>query len=119
MQKLYLLVPLAPLLGALIAGLMGRIIGPVWSHRITIALVFASLLASIVIFVDVLEGNTYNGTVYTWLVTGDARFEVGFLIDQLSAILSSKSKSSGRPLPCSMRLTMRYSQPVPSRQGVH
>lgn len=87
MQKLYLLVPLAPLLGALIAGLMGRIIGPVWSHRITIALVFASLLASIVIFVDVLEGNTYNGTVYTWLVTGDARFEVGFLIDQLSATM--------------------------------
>jgi NADH-quinone oxidoreductase subunit L len=80
-------VPLAPLLGALIAGLMGRIIGPVWSHRITIALVFASLLASIVIFVDVLEGNTYNGTVYTWLVTGDARFEVGFLIDQLSATM--------------------------------
>ena len=87
MQKLYLLVPLAPLLGALIAGLMGRIIGPMWSHRITIALVFASLLASIVIFVDVLEGNTYNGTVYTWLVTGDARFEVGFLIDQLSATM--------------------------------
>ena len=87
MQKLYLLVPLAPLLGALIAGLIGRIIGPVWSHRITIALVFASLLTSIVIFLDVLEGNTYNGTVYTWLVTGDARFEVGFLIDQLSATM--------------------------------
>ena len=87
MQKLYLLVPLAPLLGALIAGLIGRIIGPVWSHRITIALVFASLLTSIVIFLDVLEGNTYNGTVYTWLVTGDARFEIGFLIDQLSATM--------------------------------
>ncbi len=87
MQKLYLLVPLAPLLGALIAGLLGRFIGPVWSHRATIALVFVSLLASVVIFFDVLEGNTYNGSVYTWLVTGDTRFEIGFLIDQLSSTM--------------------------------
>ncbi len=87
MQKLYLLVPLAPLVGALIAGLFGRFIGPVWSHRTTIALVFVSLLASVVIFFDVLEGNTYNGSVYTWLVTGDTRFEIGFLIDQLSSTM--------------------------------
>ncbi|ALQ50950.1 NADH-quinone oxidoreductase subunit L [Nitrosomonas ureae] len=87
MQKLYLLVPLAPLFGSLIAGLLGRLIGPVWSHRVTIALVFASLMASIVIFWDVLEGNSYNGSVYTWLITGDTRFEIGFLIDQLSATM--------------------------------
>ena len=87
MQKLYLLVPLAPLLGALIAGLFGRYIGRDWSHRITISLVFASLLASIVIFFDVLDGNIFNGSVYTWLISGDIRFEVGFLIDQLSATI--------------------------------
>jgi len=87
MQNLYLLVPLAPLIGALIAGLFGRFIGPVWSHRTTIILVFVSLLASIVILLDVLEGNSYNGSVYTWLVTGDTRFEIGFLIDQLSATM--------------------------------
>ena len=87
MQKLYLLVPLAPLLGSLIAGLFGRLIGPAWSHRVTISLVFVSLLASIVIFLDVLEGNNYNGSVYTWLITGDTSFEIGFLIDQLSATM--------------------------------
>lgn len=87
MQSLYLLVPLAPLLGAIIAGLFGKHIGRVWSHRITIALVFVSLLASIIIFFDVLKGNVFNGTVYTWLVSGDTRFEVGFLIDQLSALM--------------------------------
>jgi len=87
MHILYLLVPLAPLAGALIAGLLGRFIGPVWSHRTTISLVFVSLIASVVIFFDVLEGNTYNGSVYTWLVTGDTRFEIGFLIDQLSATM--------------------------------
>lgn len=87
MQSLYLLVPLAPLLGAIIAGLFGRRIGRVWSHRITIALVSVSLLASIIIFFDVLKGNVFNGTVYTWLVSGDTRFEVGFLIDQLSVLM--------------------------------
>ncbi len=87
MQKLYLLVPLAPLVGALIAGLLGRFIGPLWSHRATISLVFVSLFASVVIFLDVLEGNIYNGSVYTWLVTGNTRFEIGFLIDQLSATM--------------------------------
>lgn len=87
MQKLYLLVPLAPLVGALIAGLLGRFIGPVWSHRATILMVFTSLVASLIIFMDVLEGNVFNGSVYTWLVTGDTKFEIGFLIDQLSATM--------------------------------
>jgi NADH-quinone oxidoreductase subunit L len=87
MQKLYLLVPLAPLIGAIIAGLFGRFIGPTWSHRATIGLVFVSLVASIIVFLDVLEGNSYNGSVYTWLISGETRFEVGFLIDQLTATM--------------------------------
>lgn len=87
MQTLYLLVPLAPLLGALVAGLFGRSIGRVWTHRVTIGLVGVSLLSSIIIFFDVLDGNVFNGSVYTWLVTGDTRFEIGFLIDQLSATM--------------------------------
>lgn len=87
MQKLYLLVPLAPLVGSLIAGLLGRFVGPIWSHRVTILMVFTSLVASIIIFMDVLEGNVFNGSVYTWLVTGGTKFEIGFLIDQLSATM--------------------------------
>ena len=87
MQKLYLLVPLAPLAGALIAGLFGRLIGPAWSHRATIALMLVCVAASITVFMDVLKGNVYNGTVYTWMTSGDTRFEVGFLIDQLTATM--------------------------------
>ena len=87
MQSLYLLVPLAPLVGALIAGLLGRVIGPTWSHRTTIGLMVVCVVASVTVFMDVLQGNTFNGTVYTWMVTGDTRFEVGFLIDQLSATM--------------------------------
>lgn len=87
MQKLYLLVPLAPLAGALIAGLFGRLIGPAWSHRATIALMLVCVAGAITVFLDVLKGNIYNGTVYTWMTSGDTRFEVGFLIDQLSATM--------------------------------
>ena len=87
MQKLYLLVPLAPLAGALIAGLFGRVIGPTWSHRATIALMLVCVAASVTVFMDVLQGNIYNGSVYTWMTSGDTRFEIGFLIDQLSATM--------------------------------
>jgi len=39
------------------------------------------------VFQDVLAGHTYNGTVYTWMVLGDLRFEVGFLIDSLTTMM--------------------------------
>ena len=86
-QKLYLLVPLAPLVGSLIAGLLGRVIGTTWSHRITIGMMFVCLAASVTIFMDVSNGNIYNGSVYTWMTTGTTHFEIGFLIDKLSATM--------------------------------
>jgi len=87
MLSLYLLVPLAPLLGAIIAGFFGKVIGRTWSHRITISLVAVSFIASVVIFMDVLEGNLFNGPVYTWLTSGDTSFQVGFLIDRLTVTM--------------------------------
>ncbi|KAB2927678.1 MAG: NADH-quinone oxidoreductase subunit L, partial [Dechloromonas sp.] len=87
MQKLYLLVPLAPLFGAIIAGLFCRII-PRWvAHTVTIAGVAVSFIASLIIFQDVQAGNTFNGTVYTWMTSGEYTFEVGFLIDTLTTTM--------------------------------
>ena len=87
MQKLYLLIPLAPLFGAMIAGLFCRII-PRWlAHTATIAGVGISFIASVLVFQDVMAGNTFNGTVYTWMTSGDYTFEVGFLIDTLTATM--------------------------------
>ena len=65
MQSVYLLVPLAPLLGALIAGLLGRQVGRTGAHLVTIAGVAVSLAASICVLLDVMKGNTFNGTVYS------------------------------------------------------
>ncbi|WP_310446313.1 NADH-quinone oxidoreductase subunit L [Thiobacillus sp.] len=87
MQTLYLIVPLAPLLGAIVAGFFGKLIGRTLSHVVTIAGVAVSLAASVLVFQDVLAGHTYNGTVYTWMVLGDLRFEVGFLIDSLTTMM--------------------------------
>jgi len=87
MQSLYLLVPLAPLAGAIIAGVFGKWLGRAWSHRITILLVGISFFASLMIFKDVQEGHRFNGSVYTWLTSGDTRFQVGFLIDSLTAVM--------------------------------
>src|SRR5512143_3048014 len=87
MKSLYLLVPLAPLAGALVAGLAGQAIGRAWSHRVTILGVLVAFLASVYIFMDVLQGNTWNGPVYTWLTLGDTRLEIGFLIDRLTVLM--------------------------------
>jgi NADH-quinone oxidoreductase subunit L len=87
MQTLYLLVPLAPLVGAIAAGLFGKVLGRAWSHRITIALVAVSFAASLAIFQDVMAGHVFNGTVYKWLSSGDTSFEVGFLIDRLTVMM--------------------------------
>ena len=86
-QKLYLLVPLAPLVGAVIAGLFCRVIPRWFAHTVTIAGVAIAFVASVIIFRDVQAGHTFNGPVYTWLTSGDYRFEVGFLIDTLTTTM--------------------------------
>jgi len=84
MRSLYLLVPLAPLMGAMIAGFFCKII-PRWlAHSVTIAGVAVSFIASAFIFQDVMAGNHFNGTIYTWLTSGGYSFEIGFLIDSLT-----------------------------------
>lgn len=86
-QTLYLIVPLAPLLGAIAAGLFGKWLGRKMSHRITIAMVGLSLYASVKIFLDVLNGHSFDGPVYTWFTSGGTAFHVGFLIDRLTAVM--------------------------------
>src|SRR5687767_13778719 len=87
MKAIYLIIPFAPLLGAIVAGLFGRRIGRVGAHSVTIFAVLLSFLCSCVVFYDVLQGNTFNGPVYTWLTMGDTRLEIGFLIDRLTTLM--------------------------------
>jgi len=87
MQKLYLVVPLAPLVGAIVSGLLGWLIGRRGAHVVTILGMIVCTVGAGFVFNDVLNGNVYNGTVYTWLSSGNTNFEIGFLIDRLSATM--------------------------------
>ena len=90
-NKLALLsIPLLPLLGAILAGFMGPVLGKpgrAFAHSVTILGVLLAFALSCLVFQDVLAGKTYNGSVYTWLVSGGIKFEVGFLIDSLTVMM--------------------------------
>jgi NADH-quinone oxidoreductase subunit L len=83
-----LAVPLAPLAGALIAGLAGKAVGRRGAHFVTIIGVAISFILSAMVLKSVaLDGARFNATVYEWMVLGGLRMEVGFLIDGLSAMM--------------------------------
>src|SRR5262244_183122 len=85
--QLALIVPLAPLAGAIVAGLFGKQVGRAGAHWVTIVGVAVSFAVSCVVFSRALDGQVFNGSVYTWLVSGGTRFEIGFLIDRLTALM--------------------------------
>ena len=88
MLLIYTLIPLSCLIAAIIAGLGGRLIGRTATHRVAITGVAVSFLLSLYVLYDVLQGNLFNGTLYTWGTSGFLSFEIGFLIDELSAAMA-------------------------------
>jgi NADH-quinone oxidoreductase subunit L len=87
MKTLYLLVPLAPLAGAILAGFFANVLGRAGAHTVTSLGVAISFVLSVIIFQDVQAGHTFNGAVYTWMESGGLKLEVGFLIDQLTVMM--------------------------------
>ena len=87
-QNLLLAVPLAPLAGALLAGLAGKWIGRRGSHIATILGVLVSFIFSMVVLRAVGgEGARFNATIYEWMVVGGLKMEIGFLVDGLTAMM--------------------------------
>jgi len=89
MENLFLTIVLAPLVGSVLAGLFGKRIGRTASHWVTILGVAVSCVLSLYVMkLFLLDGmQTYNESVYTWLVSDGIRFEIGFLVDKLTAIM--------------------------------
>ena len=87
MHYLYLVVPLAPLAGAIVVGLWGPKLGRAVSHWLCILGVAVSMAASGFILRDVLAGNTFNGDVYLWMTSDGIKFAIGFLVDPLTALM--------------------------------
>jgi len=86
-SNLLLVVALAPLVGAVVAGLGGNAVGRKGSHRITILGVLVSFIASAIVLKQVIDGARFNATVYEWMVVGGLKMEIGFLVDGLTAMM--------------------------------
>ncbi len=88
-----LAVPLLPLAGALLAGVFGTVFGGNWigrrmSHTLTIlGVLLAFVLSATTLKSVAMDGARFNETLYTWMVVGGLKMEVGFLIDGLSAMM--------------------------------
>jgi NADH-quinone oxidoreductase subunit L len=88
-----LAVPLAPLVGALLAGIFGTSFGGNWigrrlSHSLTIlGVLVAFVLSALTLKSVALEGARFSETLYTWMVVGGLKMEIGFLVDGLTAMM--------------------------------
>ena len=88
-----LAVPLAPLVGALLTGIFGtafggNLIGRRLSHTLAILGVLVAFVLSAMTLKSVaLDGARFSETLYTWMVVGSLKMEVGFLIDSLTAMM--------------------------------
>ena len=88
-----LAVPLAPLVGSVLAGVFGTHFGGNWlGRRITHSLTILGVLVAFVLSMQTLwsvaaDGARFNETLYTWMVVGGLKMEIGFLIDGLTAMM--------------------------------
>ena len=89
MQVSYLLmIPMAPLMGAILAGLFGRQLGRTPSALVAIFGVLLAFIGSAMLLMQTVNhGFTFDGSVYTWAQVGMLKLEVGFLIDTLTTTM--------------------------------
>ena len=87
--NILLLIALAPLLGAIIAGLFGKQVGRVGAHSVTIAGVAISCLLSCQVLYQLVVGDVdpFNQNIYTFFEVGQYSTHVGFMIDNLTAMM--------------------------------
>jgi NADH-quinone oxidoreductase subunit L len=86
MLKLIWLVPVLPLVGVIINGILGRWIRD-RAHILGVGTTGLSFLIALGIFLQVAAGQTLNWDVYTWVPAGDLQATVGFQLDPLSAVM--------------------------------
>jgi NADH-quinone oxidoreductase subunit L len=88
-----LAVPMAPLAGAVLAGILGTQFGGNWiGRRLTHSLTILGVLIAFILSASTLksvaiDGASFNETLYTWMTVGDLKMEVGFMVDGLTAMM--------------------------------
>jgi NADH-quinone oxidoreductase subunit L len=87
-KGLSLIIALAPLLGSIITGIGGRKLNQRFASLLTICLVGVSFLGAVwMAKLVVVDGNSWHGVIYHWVVSGSYTFNVGFLVDNLSSVM--------------------------------
>jgi NADH-quinone oxidoreductase subunit L len=87
MPQISLWIVLLPLIAAIVVGLFGKQLPRAAAHMITIFAVGAAFILSALVLNATLDGYHANYNLYTWLQSGDIQFNVGFLIDNLTAMM--------------------------------
>ncbi len=78
----------SPLIGAVGAGLLGKLLGPKGAHRLTIGLMAVAFCLTLLVAKQVLlEGVVANGNIYRWVASGSFQFYVGFYLDALTVVM--------------------------------
>jgi NADH-quinone oxidoreductase subunit L len=88
-KELCLVIVLAPLFAALVAGLFARLVGRSGAHWVTTLSVGVSFVLSCWVFREIIFNGAVplNVSLYTWLDSGGVNFQIGFLIDQLTVTM--------------------------------
>ena len=85
---MYTAIVFLPLLGALVAGLSGRLIGARGAEIVTTTLLFVSAFLSCVAFVDVgLAGNVQTVQIANWVSSGSFVVDWALRIDTLTVVM--------------------------------
>jgi len=89
LQQLSTIVVFAPLLGALLAGFLGKLLGKSITHCITTMLVAVSFCGAIYILTKFITGEfvATDPTLYVWGKSGGVVLQIGFLLDRLTAVM--------------------------------
>lgn len=83
----YVLIPLLPLIAFFINIIFGRKIFREKAHWISTLAVLSSWVISVITLSEVVNGKVINRDIYTWIISGNFSVSVGFLIDQLTAVM--------------------------------
>ncbi|MDY6855134.1 MAG: NADH-quinone oxidoreductase subunit L [Thermodesulfobacteriota bacterium] len=85
------LVPIFPVIGVLINGLLGHKLSNRLVGFVACSVIFLSFVLSVLLFLSLLklppEARSFEKIVYTWIATGDFKTSIGFLVDPLSIIM--------------------------------
>ena len=79
----------APLTSAVLVGFFGKKVGKNFTNFLAIGGVVISMLLSFYLVYELVFNNrpVLNKNLYTWIASGDFRFQIGFLIDRLTVVM--------------------------------